>query len=48
MTDAISRSMKPDRSKKGVADSVEAVGVAGVLEGAAAEASGVNPAGRFD
>ncbi len=47
--DAISRSTKPDQSRKGVADREEAAdGAAEALEGVAvAEASGVNPAGRF-
>jgi hypothetical protein len=45
-TDAISPSMKPDQSKRGVADSEAVAGAAVVLEGAGAAASGVNPAGN--
>ncbi len=43
--DAISRSMKPDQSRKGLADSEAAVEAAGALEGAVTGASGVNPVG---
>ncbi len=43
--DAISRSMKPDQSRKGMADPEAAGEAAEALEGAVAGASGVNPVG---
>ena len=46
-TDAISRSTKPDQSRKGVADPEAAAEAAVVLEEAVAADNGVNPAGNL-